>query len=198
MRRLFPIGLIGALLCLLNGCEPQKSLFPLATDEDKVFESQLLGEWKIWSGTELKSGEKPGFITFSKDNDPYLYDVTIPNFGDDGSTTLTSRAKLAKLRNLLFVDFEAPELDKLPRFPYPAIESHVFGKLSLQNDKARIDFLSDDWVQGNIKAGKLPLAFVPLEGPVLSASTADLRKFAVDHADDSKAFSEIMSLARNN
>jgi hypothetical protein len=197
MRRLFPIGLIAALLCVLAGCEPQKSLFPLATDEDKVFESQLLGEWKIWTGTELKSGEKPGFITFSKDNDPYTYDVKIPNFGDDGSTTLTSRAKLAKLGDLLFVDFEAPDLDKLPRFPYPAVESHVFGKLSLEKDKARIDFLSDVWVQDNLKAGKLLLAFVPLQGAVLSASTADLRRFAVDHADDAKAFSETMSLARN-
>ena len=198
MRRLFPIGLIAALVCVLVGCEPQKSLFPLATEEDKVFDSQLLGEWKIWTGTELKSDEKPGFITFSKDKDPYIYDVRIPNFGDDSSTTLTSRAKLVKLGNLLFVDFEAPDLDKLPHFPYPAIESHVFGKLSLQNDKARIDFLSDDWVQDSIKAGKLPLAFVALQGPVLSASTADLRRFAVDHADDPKAFSEIMSLARNN
>jgi hypothetical protein len=197
MRRLFPIGLIAALLCVLAGCEPQKSLFPLATDEDQVFESQLLGEWKIWTGTELKSGEKPGFITFSKDNDPYTYDVKIPNFGDDGSTTLTSRAKLAKLGDLLFVDFEAPDLDKLPRFPYPAVESHVFGKLSLEKDKARIDFLSDVWVQDNLKAGKLLLAFVPLQGAVLSASTADLRRFAVDHADDAKAFSETMSLARN-
>jgi len=197
MRRRVPIGLIAALLCLLNGCEPQKSLFPLAADDDKVFENQLLGEWKIWSGTELKSGETPGLITFTKGSDSNIYDVTIPNF-DDGSTTLTSRAKLVKLGNLLFIDFESPELDKLPRFPYPAIESHIFGKLSLENDKARIDFLSDDWVEDNIKAGKLPLAFVPLQGPVLSASTADLRKFAVDHADDSKAFSETMSLARNN
>jgi hypothetical protein len=198
MRRLFPIGLVAVLLCLLAGCEPQKSLFPLATDQDKVFESQLLGQWKIWTGTELKPGEKPGIITFSKYNDPYIYDVRIPNFGDDGSTTLTSRAKLVKLGNVLFVDFEAPDLDKLPRFPYPAVESHVFGKLSLENDKARIDFLSDDWVQDNIQAGKLPLAFVPLQGPVLSASTTDLRKFAQDHADDPKAFSEVMSLARNN
>jgi hypothetical protein len=198
MRRLFPIGLIAALVCVLVGCEPQKSLFPLATDEDKVFESQLLGEWKIWTGTELKSDEKPGLITFSKDNAPYIYDVKIPNFGDDGSTTLTSRAKLVRLGNLLFVDFEAPDLDRLPRFPYPAVESHVFGKLSLEKDKARIDFLSDVWVQDNIKAGKLPLSFVPLQGPLLSASTADLRKFAMDHADDSKAFSEIVSLARNN
>jgi hypothetical protein len=198
MRRLFPIGLVAVLLCLLAGCEPQKSLFPLATDQDKVFESQLLGQWKIWTGTELKPGEKPGIITFSKYNDPYIYDVRIPNFGDDGSTTLTSRAKLVKLGNVLFVDFEAPDLDKLPRFPYPAVESHVFGKLSLENDKARIDFLSDDWVQDNIQAGKLPLAFVPLQGPVLSASTTDLRKFAQDHAGDQKAFSEVMSLARNN
>jgi hypothetical protein len=58
MRRLFPIGLIAALLCVLAGCEPQKSLLPLATDEDKVFESQLLGEWKIGTGTELPTTSK--------------------------------------------------------------------------------------------------------------------------------------------
>jgi len=196
MQRLLPVGLIAVLALLLVACEPQQSLFPLATDDDKVFDKQLLGEWKIWSGTEFKPDEKPGLITFSAvPDDAYVYDVQIPGFGKG---TLTSRARLVKLGDSMFIDFEAPDLDQFPNVPYPILESYVFGRLSLSQDQARIDFLNDEWVQNNIKAGKLPLAFVPTQNPVLSASTAELRKFALEHAEDHEAFSEIYSLMREN
>lgn len=198
MKRFLPLAVIAASVLLLAGCEPQKSLFPLFTDQDKLFDKQLLGEWKIWSGTELKAGEKPALIIFNADVDGYTYDVKIPKFGDEGNAILTSRARLVKLGNSLFVDFSAPELDNLTLFPYPAVESHVFGRLSLEKDKARIDLLSDDWVQDSIKAGKLTLADVPLPNPVLSASTADLREFVVEHAEDQKAFSETFTMVRSN
>lgn len=199
MKRMLQALLMVSLAYLLTGCEPQKSLFSLANDEDKVFDKQLLGEWKIWTGAELKSDEKPGVITFSADPEAaYTYDVKIPGFGDDGKTILSSRARLVKLGDSLFVDFEAPDLNKLPLFPYPALESHVFGRISLEKDKARIDFLSDDWVKENIKGGKLSLAFVPTQDPVLSGTTVELRKFALEHAEDQKAFSEIFTLTREN
>jgi hypothetical protein len=199
MQRLFPVGLIAVLALLLVACEPQQSLFPLATDDDKVFDKQLLGEWKIWSGTDLKADQKPGLITFSTvPDDAYTYDVKIPGFGDNGKATLISRARLVKLGDSVFIEFDTPDLDKSAQLPYPLLESYVFGRLSLNKDQARFDFLNDEWVQNNIKAGKLPLAFVPTQNPVLSASTADLRKFALEHAEDQEAFSEVYSLAREN
>ena len=61
----------------------------------------------------------------------------------------------------------------------------------------RFDFLSDDWFKEQGKAGKLPLATVQTpNGLVISAATEELRKFALEHAEDMEAFSEPYSLSR--
>jgi hypothetical protein len=107
-------------------------------------------------------------------------------------------ARLVKLGNYVFIDFAAQDIYKLPQIPYPALECHVFGRLTLEKDRARIDFLSDDWVKDQVKAGRLPFALEETSRPVLSAKTADLRKFALKHAEDHEAFSETFTLVRKN
>jgi len=184
-----------AFAVLLVGCEPQISLFPLFTQDDKVFDKQLLGEWQIWSGTELKPGDTPGSIIFSASKEAYTYDVRIPNFDED-HRTLSSEARLVKLGNYVFVDFGTPDVDKLPQIPYPAVEGHAFGRLTLEGDKGRIDLLNDEWVKDSTKAGKMSLAFQDASRVVLSAGTSDLRKFALEHAEDHGAFSQTYTLAR--
>lgn len=196
MKRFVGLGLLMALVSVLAGCEPQKSLFPLFTTEDKLFDEQLLGEWKIWSGTELKPGDTPGLIVFSASDEKYTYDVKVPDF-DESKRTLCSEARLVKLGNDVFIDFGTPDVDKLPQIPYPTVEAHVFGKLTLQGDNARIDLLNDDWVKDAIKAGKMPLAFRDASSPILSAETADLRKFALEHAEDQAAFSHTLTMVRS-
>jgi hypothetical protein len=69
--------LTAALVSLLAGCAPQESLFPLFTKEDDAFAKQLLGEWKISSGAELKADEQPGLIEFGTGDANYSYDLRI-------------------------------------------------------------------------------------------------------------------------
>ena len=60
-----------------------------------------------------------------------------------------------------------------------------------------IDFLNDKWVSDQTKAGKLTLASVTTsDGIALSANTEDLRKFALEHAEDQDAFSEVFAFQR--
>ncbi len=55
----------------------------------------------------------------------------------------------------------------------------------------RIDFLSDDWVKNQQKAGKLSLPHVVgPEGILLTAPSEELGKFAIEHSEDKEAFSE--------
>ena len=71
----------------------------------------------------------------------------------------------------------------------PYITSHVFGRMRIEKTYVRVDLLDDEWVKKQIQAGKLNLAHV--EGPsetVLTAPTDELRKFALEHAEDEKAF----------
>jgi hypothetical protein len=97
--------------------------------------------------------------------------------------------------------------EKNPSFPYPAIAGHVIGRVYLEKDKMRIDFLSDQWVSGQAKAGKLTLSSIRIgvetvfsipDRLVLSAATEDLRKFALQHAEDKEAFSDTFAFQRQN
>jgi hypothetical protein len=197
MKKPYLWGLAALLVFLVAGCVPQQTLFPLFTDQDTFFDKQLLGEWQIWSGNSAIPSDDPGLIQFRAANAAYTYDVTIPSFDEEGRS-LSSQARLVKLGNFVFIDFASPDIDKLPQIPYPVLPSHIFGRLTLETNEARIDFLSDDWVKDAIKAGKLSLLLEDISSPVLSATTADLRKFALEHAEDSEAFSETFTLARKN
>jgi hypothetical protein len=197
MKRRMCWSVLAVCALLLVGCEPQVSVFPLFTSQDAVFDPQLLGEWQIWSGKELKPGDKPAVIVFSASQEARTYDVKIPNF-DEQKDALITAARLVKLGDSVFIDFGTPNMDHLPLIPYPAMEGHVFGRLSLAGDKAEIDLLSDDWVNEEVKAGKMPLGFYDASKIVLSANSEELRKFAADHAEDSKAFSEVYSLVRKS
>jgi hypothetical protein len=195
MKRCVCVFFAAVVALALAGCEPQISLFPLYTSQDTVFEQQLLGEWQIWSGKELKPGDTPASIIFSAAQEAYTYEVKIPNF-DEKKDALCTAGRLVKLGNSMFIDFGTPNMDSLPLIPYPAVEGHVFGRLVLTGDRAEIDLLSDDWVKDAVKAGNMPMAFQEASKLTLSATTPELRKFATEHAEDGKAFSEIFTLAR--
>ena len=187
------------LVSVLAGCAPQDSLFPLFTQQDKLYDKQLLGEWQIRTQTDAEQdpGEKPAFVIFSAGESENSYDVKIPKFNDAGGT-MRATAHLVRLGAYLFIDLETPNADRFQDVSYPAIEAHIFGRLALGGDTARIDFLNDDWVTEQVAAGKLGLAYV--EGPsgtMLSADTAELRKFALEHAEDHEAFSESYLLTRH-
>ena len=102
----------------------------------------------------------------------------------------------------MFIDLGSPDLEprKNATIPYPTIQSHVFGRVRLEKDKMHIDFLNDRWVSDRAKAGKLTLASVTISnGIALSANTDELRKFALEHAEDRTHFQRsLLSSARNN
>jgi hypothetical protein len=196
MKRLFSLCSIVAMVFLLLGCGPEESLFPLFTRTDTLLDQKLLGEWRIWNGKEVKAAEKPAHIVFSPSASGDRYEVRLTELNAEGAT-MVSEAHLVKLGDCLFIDFGTPNMDNWRQVPYPAAESHVFGRLFLEKDQARIDLLSDDWVKKQIDAGKLPLRFLPLSGDTLSANTEELRKFAMEHAADQEVFSETFNLVRN-
>ena len=141
MKRFRWLALTVVLAFLFAGCEPQASLFPLFTKQDTDFDKQLLGEWQIWSGTSSKPADKPGLIVFQIADAAYTYEVKVPDFDEQGKTLL-SEARLVKLGRYLFIDFATPDVYKLPQIPYPALPSHVFGRLTLEKDSAELTCLA--------------------------------------------------------
>lgn len=201
MSKLVRLFLPIAVCLLLAGCAPQDSLFPLFLKSDQVFEEGILGEWIVQGGTqEIKPDEKSGQVTFQRGAEDGTYDIAVllDIEAEDGAT-LASTGKLVHLGSYLFIDLSSPDLERRKNaiVPYPILESHVFGRVQLERDKMRIDFLSDKWVSDQAKAGKLAVAAVRTPNSViLSASTEELRKFALDHADDKDAFSESFAFQR--
>ena len=54
----------------------------------------------------------------------------------------------------------------------------------------RLDLLDNDWVDKQIKVGKLGLAHLDTpNGQVIVAPTEESRKFTLEHVNDEKAFS---------
>lgn len=195
IERLLPAIAVAAIL---TGCAPEDSLFPLFVKDDQVFEQQLLGEWKLQGGADAKPEDESTPIVFRKGEDGSSYDVTISNFDGKG-LNVASTARLVRLGDFLFIDFGTPDTDKrrFVEIPFPAHSIHFFGRIHFEESKIRIDCLNDEWVSAQAKAGKLTLATVQTpDGTTLSETTEELRKFALEHAEDKDAFSETYVLTR--
>jgi hypothetical protein len=198
VKRNFLISLVSYLALIAAGCAPQVSLFGLFRAEDKEFDQRVLGEWKMQSGAESNVDQGRGRIVFRHSSEGPAYEVTVLDF-DTRGLTLVCTGRLTRLGSQLFIDFSTPDPGKrkFAEFPYPTVQSHIFGKIQVEKNSMRIDFLSDDWIKKLASAGKLPLATVEAEeGLVLSDQTEELRNFMREHAADSKAFSESFSLRR--
>jgi hypothetical protein len=191
--------LVTLLLGILaaDGCGPVNSLFALYTSEDKFFDENLIGEWQQTPATATES-EKNGRWVFLRDGDTSVYKTSLVTIGKRGG--FVAKGRLVRLGKAVFVDFE-PDTgssgDSELTLPYPVIESHMIGRIWIEKDQVRLHFLSEDWVKKQLKEGKLTLPHAgPAETPILNATTADLRKFAQEHAEDEEAFSENYELVR--
>ncbi len=146
----------------------------------------------------IDSQEESGHVIFQKYGGGTNYQITTPDFDEQG-VKLESVGRLVRIGTSLFIDLAGPEMGtaKNITFPYPAIEGHVFGRVFLEQDRMHIDFLSDKWVSDQAKTRKLTLPSVTIgERTVLTATTEELRKFALEHAEDKDAFSEAFAFQR--
>ena len=112
-------------------------MFPLFLKSDQVFEEGILGEWMVQGGTqEIKSHEKSGQVTSERGAQDRTYDVTMPDIEKDGAT-LASIGRLVRLGSYPFIDMTSFDLERRKNaiLPYPAIESHVCGRVPLEKDK---------------------------------------------------------------
>jgi len=196
-RYVWSVATIAAVL-LLAGCGPVSSLFPLFGKGEAEFDERLLGDWRMQEGASFTHGAKSERMAFRKSADGAEYEVTLYDFDEKG-VNLALTAHIVRLRNFTFIDFGTPSLDKrkFREIPFPIIESHFFGRIYVEKSSVRFELLNDEWVREQRKAGELSLPTVQTADElVLSAPTEELRKFALEHAEDGKAFSERYSLSR--
>jgi hypothetical protein len=169
---------IVAVALLMAGCTA--SLHPLYSEVDALFDPMLLGAWRESEGE--KFGEK-FFVSVRAGNAAYR----VIYYDGEGSGAFTAR--LVELQGNRFVDLYPETPPSKNGFDNCLlIPAHSFGRIWLAGDRLTIALLDPDWL-GSEQASRVLLERISLDDYlVISAATADLRRFAAKYAD-TKAFS---------
>ena len=194
---------IGALLLTIlllftaSGCGPEFSLNALFESKDVIVNDAVVGTWITSSATdgEVSQGQT---YTFTKLGDT-AYELIFP--GDQPGSRYKSEVHLVHLGKFLFLDAYPAKSDsdekqqtRAPE-PFPMIGGHVFGRIWIDKDFLRIALLGDEWVKTMAEQKKLTAGSALVENQILlTASTEELQRLALQYAEDSKAFSEEIAL----
>ena len=195
-----------SLLLFASGCGPEPSLNPLFNEEDVVFDDALVGTWITSAATsgEVDDGQ---IFTFKKLRDN-AYELVVAD--DEEGSKYKSEIHLARLGKFLFLDAYPAESDsdeekqnKAPE-PFPKIGVHLFARIWIEKDFVRIAWLDEEWVKNMAEKKKLTLGYASYppgekwidDTTVLTASTEELQKLALQYAEDTKAFSQEIDLCR--
>ena len=202
MKTLKKTVIILAVL-FIAGCIP--SLHPLYTDDDLVFNHELIGEWyddddpeQTWEFT--RDGEN----AYNLKHTDFSHETKKLDSGELTNDTVWFTGKfdihLIKLGGIYFMDFypgdnnqlEINELLKLHLFPV-----HTFAKVQFRDNEVRIFQVDPDWIDTVIKEKKIRITHEMVDDAIiLTASTEELQKFFTKYADEDEAFIDPIILKR--
>jgi hypothetical protein len=190
-RSFLTLGAVSVFAMLLCSCEPELSVHRLYTADDVVFDPNLPGSWVAAEPNENSGTMQMDIVKAGTDG--YEFTFTMQDTPTAQVGKISFDAHLVKLHGRVFIDVvqTALQIDGKPSERQIVVPGHMFGRISVDGENLRMSFLDDDWVTREIKSGDLSLdsedeGFHPV---VLTASTVELQKFVVDHADDDEAFS---------
>ncbi len=156
---------------IIGGCIP--SLHPLYTDETLIFDEKLIGKWSdegddtIWEFR--RSGEKK-------------YNVRLSGNGSGGRF----EGHLVNLDGALFLDLYPEKLDIDDGFyEIHFVRAHTFLRVSLLDPNLQLAMMKPDIIEDDPNALRHERTD---DNMVLTASTEELQKFMIKHANDANAF----------
>jgi hypothetical protein len=160
---------VAGLALLMTACTV-RSMQPLYTEKDLIFDPQLLGMW-------VQAGDNSDdFLIFQKYEDK-TYTLRI---GDSPKL----QGRLMKLGGELFLDVTPAETDDAF-----AIPGHLFVRIRVNGDTLQPALLDADWVKNAADFGTLGLSHLRIDSKlVLTASPKELQAFVARHAGDSSVF----------
>ncbi|MGO4882065.1 MAG: hypothetical protein ACLP59_14730 [Bryobacteraceae bacterium] len=157
---------------LLTGCAPAVSIHPFYTSQDLVSDPSLEGTWAdqdddVWRIQKADDG----------------YNATVFHTGGTPDSEAFN-IHLLRLKDIEFVDAVSQSNPSL------AVSGHFIAKVSLRGDRMLVNVLDDDWLKKAAQSGIAPQSIVGEENGriILTASSADLRRFVVQHAADADAW----------
>jgi hypothetical protein len=162
---------------LFSGCLVT-SIHPLGTDDDIVFDENLIGAWD--------EGDDGWWIFMKKDYTTYNLNIA------DGRENGKFSAKLVKLGDKLFLDIYPERLETGNIMEEILLQpTHTFMRYSLVGDELSLGFTDPEWFTKRIDRNEdIGIDYVVTEDDVitLTASTEELQAFYLKHAGDSEFF----------
>lgn len=175
-----------ALVLVCAGCI--RTLHPLYTRDDVTFDPAIVGTWKP---PEEEGKERWVF----RKGGPKHYGVTqIDNEGNKGKL----EARLVELDGHRFLDFypEKPQEEENNFYLLHLQPVHTFVKVVGTGETLRLAPMDPRWLQNYLEEHPDALEYQEVEKgpPLLTASTKQLQKFVLKHADDEDAWGSVVEL----
>jgi hypothetical protein len=167
------------LALILGSCVP--SLHPLFTENDLIFDANLIGTWASTEPNETFEFKQ----TKTKDYEC----IYIDKDGKSGKFI----AGLGKLGNTMYLDIYPSEPNMIENDFYKShlLSTHSFMKIELSKDALKLCSMSPDSTDSLLKSKPNAVKHEKLEGDngsiVLTAPTKELQKFILKYGADKKA-----------
>lgn len=195
MKKLFFAALAVAAACF-SGCVVL-SVAPFYTEKDLTFDPALLGAWRDVQATN-------NLWVFEKE-DTNVYRLTLV----DGDNKNLTHARLFKLDGHLFLDMVTPKVDLKENgkqmFP-PPIPAHTIARVEQITPSLRVALLNFEWLGEYLTNNPAAIRHYMWKEdanekgkgfPILTAETANLQKFILQHYADKNAWREETGFMRD-
>ncbi len=185
MRRMW-LPLVIVVLGLVTGCT--RSLHPLYTEKELIFDSSLLGCWMNDEQTERWQVTK---------GENQQYDIL---FTDENGATGTFVAHLLKLDDKLFLDLFPAEVDAgtVNTFHYfHMVPVHTFAHVRQTAPDLILLLPNPEWLEKLLEEKPEAIRHdVSGGGFLLTATTSELQAFWLEHLGTEDAYRETVVLTR--
>ena len=176
------------IVLLIAGCV--RSLYPLFSEADLIFNPKLLGTWIEKDGKNTWRFEKAGEKEYTLWHYEAEYELNsgtkVP--GD----TAKFIAQLGKLEKNYFLDIHPgkPETKvKNGFYNFHLFPVHTISKIFIDSDSLKLSMLDNDWLAKMIDRNAFKILHARLSDQIiLTASTEDLQRLVKKYAENSKAF----------
>jgi hypothetical protein len=206
------------LAALLAGCGPVFSLHPLFTEEDIVFDEQLLGTWvqgpdkseTSWEFARLNEADVGPVAKDVLGSDvKRLYRLTVTSKEDDKVHRGSVVACLGKLNGRMFLDVfpdkfpsGEQEIEEMPLM-YNAfffVPVHTFIQVDRTGDQLKLRLTDNERFAKLLEAEPTAVKHEKAmdDRRVLTASTKELQTFVLKHAGDDRLFADATILTRKS
>jgi hypothetical protein len=164
---------VAGMALLMTACdEPVRSLQPLYTEKDQIFEPQLLGMW-------VQAGDKSDDLLVFQKHEDNAYTVRV---GDLPKL----EGHLMKIGGEMFLDLTPADTES----PFD-IPGHLFARIRVNGDTMQTALFDSDWADNAAGFGTLGLSHIRIGSKVvLTGLPKELQTFVARHAGDGSVFKD--------